>query len=326
MLRLKVTDIGAESKGVVAIELRAADGSPLPAYAPGAHLEFHLPNGLVRHYSLTGDSREHDCFRIAVLRVPDSRGGSMFMHRELSLGRELDASLHNNFPLDPDAAGYIFVAGGIGITPIISMIRWCIANCQPWQLFYSTRNRARTAFYEELGALSDGLVHWHFDDEAGGYMDVDAALAEAMEGEQVYCCGPRPLMSAMRAAALARHMVVRFESFLAPQSEQPAGELGDGERKPAVESSGEPFQIILKRSGVTLDVPADKSILQTLEAHGIAAPSSCREGQCGTCTQRVLDGVPDHRDYVLTPEERAANDCIQVCVSRSLTPSLTLDL
>lgn len=326
MLRLRVTDISAEAKGIAAIELRAADGSRLPPFEPGAHLEFHLPNGLVRHYSLTGDSRERDCYRIAVLRVQNSRGGSLFMHQKLTVGTELEASLHDNFRLDADAAGYTFIAGGIGITPILAMIRWCIADCRPWQLYYSTRSRARTAFYEDLQKMSDGLVHWHFDDEAGGFMRVGAPLEDVLEGEQVYCCGPRPLMAAVRSEALAHHLTVRFESFLAPRAEKPVGEGTPVARATATESSGKPFQIILKRSGITLGVPADKSILQTLEAHGIAAPFSCREGQCGTCTQRVLEGVPDHRDYVLSPEERAANDCIQVCVSRALTPSLTLDL
>lgn len=325
---LKITDLAAEAKDVCTVELRDPQGGELPAFAPGAHLEFRLPNGLVRHYSLTNDCRERDRYVIAVLRVPDSRGGSLFMHRNLAVGMELDGALRNNFVLDEHAAGYLFIAGGIGVTPIMSMIRWCAARHRPWRLVYATRDRARTAFYETLrGMQRDGArIAWHFDDEcAGAYLDARAVIDGALPSESVYCCGPRPLMHAVRAASeQGRGVVVRFESFVAPNSEAGAPS-GAGAAAPAGAADA-PFRVILKRSGVTLDVPTDRTILEVLEAHGFSVPFSCREGQCGTCTQSVLDGTPDHRDYVLSDEERAANDRIQVCVSRALTPTLTLDL
>ena len=328
MLTLKVADIIAEAKDIVAIELRGIGHELLPAFTPGAHLEFKLPNGLVRHYSLSNDNRERGRYVVAALRVPDSRGGSLFMHRNLAVGDELSASLHNNFELDPNAGAYVFIAGGIGITPIMAMVRWCVAHARPWRLFYTTRSRTRTAFYETLQQLDGSRITWHFDEENGGqYVDVGAVLDTVTDSEEVYCCGPRPLMNAVRAAALERlDGVVKFESFVAPNSELAGGEGGVAASVAAEDSADKSFKIILKRSGITLDVPVDKSVLEVLEDNGLSVPFSCREGQCGTCTQRVLDGIPDHRDYVLSDAERAANDCMQVCVSRARTPTLTLDL
>lgn len=329
VLTLKITDLASEAKDVCTVELRDPQGGELPAFAPGAHLEFTLPNGLVRHYSLTNDWRERDRYVIAVLRVPDSRGGSLFMHRKLVVGMELQATLRDNFVLDQGAQAYVFIAGGIGITPIIAMIRWCVANQRPWRLVYATRARARTAFYDALRELQreGGQVAWHFDDEcAGRYLDVGALVESLLPSEAVYCCGPRPLMHAVRVASeQAPGVAVRFESFVAPGSEGAAAPRGEAAPAAGAAADGA-FKLVLKRSGVSLEVPADRTILEVLEAHGFSVPFSCREGQCGTCTQTVLEGVPEHRDYVLSDEERAANDRIQVCVSRALTPTLTLDL
>ena len=328
MLVLRVADIVAEAKDIVAIELRGVGDELLPAFTPGAHLEFKLPNGLVRHYSLSNDNRERDRYVVAVLRVPDSRGGSLCMHRDLAVGDRLTVSLHNNFELDLGKRAYVFIAGGIGITPIMAMVRWCVAHERPWRLVYTTRNRARTAFYEPLRQFDNGRITWHFDEENNGqYLDMGAVLDAVTDGEEVYCCGPRPLMNGVRAAASERlGRVVKFESFVAPNSELAGGEDDVAASVTAEDSADTVFQVILKHSGMTLDVPAGKSVLEVLEDAGFSVPFSCREGQCGTCMQRVLDGIPDHRDYVLSDAERAANDCMQICVSRALTPTLTLDL
>ncbi len=328
MLVLKVTDLVAEAKDIVAIELRGIDDEPLPAFTPGAHLEFTLPNGLVRHYSLSNDNRERDRYVVAVLRVPESRGGSLCMHRDLAVGDLLTVSVHNNFELDPNAGSYVFIAGGIGVTPIMAMVRWCVAHERPWRLVYSTRNRARTAFYETLRQFDSGRITWHFDEESSGhYLDMGAVLDALTDADEVYCCGPRPLMNSVRAAAVERlNRVVKFESFVAPNSELAGGDDGVASSSVAEDSADRPFKIILKRSGTQLDVPAGKSVLEVLEDNGFSVPFSCREGQCGTCMQQVVDGIPDHRDYVLSDAERAANDCMQICVSRALTPTLTLDL
>ncbi len=328
MLDLRITDVVAEAKDTVVIELRGVGDALLPEFMPGAHLEFNLPNGLVRHYSLINDNRERDRYVVAVLRVPQSRGGSLFMHRGLAVGARVSASLHNNFELDPKAGAYVFIAGGIGITPIMAMVRWCVAHGRPWRLVYTTRNRARTAFYEALRELDESRVTWHFDEESGGqYLDMGAVLDTVTDGEEVYCCGPKPLMNGVRAAALERlDRMVKFESFVAPNSELAGDDSATPLSATVQESADKLFRIVLTRSGITLDVPADKSVLEVLEENGFSVPFSCREGQCGTCTQRVLEGVPDHRDYVLSDAERAANDCMQICVSRALTPTLALDL
>jgi ferredoxin-NADP reductase len=313
---LRVTDIRAEARGVVLVELRAPDGGALPPFAPGAHLEIELPNGLIRHYSLANDSREKDRYLIGVGRDLKSRGGSDYVHRELRCGATLQVGgPRNNFPLDPDARSYLFVAGGIGITPIMAMVRWCVANGRDWRLHYAARSRARAAFYEELRDFARERVVFHFDDEAGTVLDVAATLSRVPEGARIYCCGPASLMTAMaEAAAPLPAGTVRFEYFTAAEAAAPAAE---GEKA---------FTIVLRRSGVTLAVPPDRSILEVLEEHGRAHPFSCREGLCRTCETAVCEGEPDHRDFVLSEEEQRAGKTMTICVSRARSDRLVLDL
>ncbi len=323
MFPVTIADYRAEARDVVVLELRRSDGAPLPPFEPGAHLDVRLPNGLVRPDSLANDSRECDRYVIGVLReTPDhGHGGSEYVHRMLAVGSELHISEpQNNFALDPDASAYRFVAGGIGITPILSMLQWCRANWRPWCLVYAARNRCRSAFYEVLHVLDDDGTHvrWHFDDEAGGHLDVADALAGLVPGELVYCCGPRPLMSGVREHLGDRPGVGRFESFLTPEA-NPANAGAAASRDGA-------FTITLRKSGRSLEVPPDKSILEVLEANGFSVPFSCREGECGTCVTKVCEGTPEHRDYVLSDAERASNGMMCLCVSRALTPGLTLDL
>ena len=314
-LTLEVTGVRAEALDVMTLELRAPGGAPLPPFEPGAHLEITLPNGLIRHYSLINDWRETDRYLVAVGRVAESRGGSACVHSLVRCGAQLKVSApRNNFPLDPDAGRFLFIAGGIGITPIMAMVRWCEANQRPWKLIYAARSRQRAAFYEDLCRYGPERVHFHFDDERGQLLEVAPALANLAAGEKVYCCGPAPLMAAVQTAAEPLPAgTVRFEWFTAPT--EPASAEADGE-----------FQVKLQRSGLELPVPADKSILEVLEEHGIMVPFSCREGLCGTCQTAVCGGSPEHRDYVLTDEERAAGASMMVCVSRSQSPVLVLDL
>jgi ferredoxin-NADP reductase len=316
-LRLQVTDIQAEARDVMLIELRAADGGSLPAFEPGAHLEIDLPNGLIRHYSLTNDWRERDRYVIGVGRAFKGRGGSEFLHRSLRCGAQLTLSApRNNFALDRNAASCLFIAGGIGVTPIMSMIRQCEAQGRRWRLVYAARNGQRTAFYETLRALGP-RVHFHFDDEASGVLDVSGWLADAREGEHVYCCGPQPLMKAVQDHVAQRPaQTVHFEYFAAPAAPATGAAVG---------ATGE-FKVELRRSGRTVSVPTDRSILEVLEASGVSVPFSCREGMCGTCETAVCDGEIDHRDYVLSAEQRAAGRSMMVCVSRALSPVLVLDL
>jgi tetrachlorobenzoquinone reductase len=311
---VQVADVRAEARDVMTVELRAPGGGALPPFEPGAHLDLHLPNGLVRQYSLTNDWRERDRYVIGVGRAVESRGGSSFVHSSVRAGMQLPISApRNNFALDERADRFLFIAGGIGITPIMAMIRWCHATGKPWRLIYAARSRQRAAFYEDLCAFAQSSAQFHFDDESGQVLDVAQAVASWTEGEWIYCCGPTPLMESVKT--MTEHLpagAVRFEWFTAPEVDEPQ------------DSSG--FKVRLERSGVEFDVPAQKSILEVLEEHGFDVPFSCREGLCGTCVTNVCSGEPDHRDYVLSDEERASGKMMTICCSRSKSPLLALDL
>ena len=315
-LALEVSDVRAEALDVLLVELRRAGGSALEPFTPGAHLEIELPNGLIRHYSLTNDWRERDRYVVGVGRAANGRGGSDFIHQSLRRGGKLVASApRNNFALDPGAVSYLFVAGGIGITPIMSMIRWCEAEARPWRLIYAARNAQRAAFYETLRLLGP-KVHFHFDDQAGAVLDARHWLSERPDGQHVYCCGPQPLMQAVKEGA-AHHPIdaVHFEYFVAPLAEP----LADGAAAPGA------FRVELRQSKLSLVVPADRSILEVLEANGVQVPFSCREGLCRTCETTVCEGEAEHRDYVLSAEERLESKTMMVCVSRAKSPVLVLD-
>lgn len=315
-LALEVTDIQAEARDVIQVELRAPGGGELPPFEPGAHLAIDLPNGLVRHYSLVNDWRERDRYLIAIGRAGQSRGGSLWAHRMLRRGMRLPAGApKNGFALDPAAERYLFLAGGIGITPIVAMIRWCEAHRRPWRLVYAVRSAQRAAYLETLATLGGGTFHLHADDQAGAVFDPGPWLADSPAGEQVYCCGPAPMMAAVKAVSEHRDpRTVHFEYFAAPADD------------PATRRENTAFAIELRRSGRTLDVPADRSILQILEENGIPVVSSCREGTCRTCETGVCEGAVDHRDYCLTPQEQQAGRTMVVCVSRALSERLVLDL
>jgi len=312
--QVQVADIRAEALDVMSLELRATGRGQLPAFEPGAHLDLHLPNGLIRQYSLTNDWRERDRYVIGVARVADSRGGSSFVHSSIRAGAQLTIrGPINNFALDPKAERFLFIAGGIGVTPIMAMVRWCVANGKPWRLIYAARSRQRAAFYEELSRLAHDSAQFHFDDECGQVLDVAQAIAGWNEGEWIYCCGPGPLMDSVKA--LTEHLpagTARFEWFTTPESDEPQ------------ESNA--FKVRLERSGAEFEIPEGKSILEVLEENGVDHPFSCREGLCGTCLTNVLAGERDHRDYVLTDEERASGKLMTICCSRSKSPQLVLDL
>jgi vanillate O-demethylase ferredoxin subunit len=314
LLTVQVADVRAEACDVMTLELRAVSGSVLPPFEPGAHLDLHLPNGLVRQYSLTNDWRERDRYVIGVGRAEKSRGGSDYVHSQVRAGMQLKISApRNNFPLDPAAEQFLFIAGGIGVTPIMAMIRWCVAQSKPWRIIYAARSRQRAAFYEQICGLARSSAQFHFDDEAGQVLDVAQAISSWSPGERVYCCGPTPLMEAVKAlSGQLPPDTIRFEWFTVPESDEP--------------QESESFSVRLERSGREFQVPADKSILEVLEENGFEIPFSCREGLCGTCVTNVLGGEPDHRDYVLSDEERESGRMMTICCSRAKSPSLTLDL
>ncbi|MCK2218257.1 PDR/VanB family oxidoreductase [Actinomadura sp. ATCC 31491] len=294
--------------GVVRFELRDPAGGALPGWTPGAHIDLVLGDeSRVRQYSLCGDPADRTTWRIAVLREPGGRGGSAYAHDELHPGATvLTRGPRNNFPLRP-AARYLFIAGGIGITPILPMIT-AVGGAR-WRLVYGGRTAASMAFAGELRAAHGDRVLLRPQDEHG-LLDLDALLAEEPMDTLVYCCGPAPLLEAVEARCANRPLHV--ERF-APKD--PAG--------PAVTGA---FEVELAASGLTLPVPPNRSILEVVEEAGVPVLTSCREGTCGTCETPVLAGVVDHRDSLLTAEERAANDVMFVCVSRAAGPKLVLDL
>jgi ferredoxin-NADP reductase len=310
VLRLRVLEKQALSRDVVGVALDSA-GAALPEWEPGAHITLVLPSGLERQYSLCGSVEDRDTWRIAVLREPDSRGGSAYVHDELAVGDELDVRPpRNNFPL-AEAERYMFVAGGIGITPIVPMIAAAERAGADWELHVGARDAGSFPFGDRLRAYGDQRVHLIAQD-VDGVLDLDTILATLSPETLVYCCGPAGLLQAVeqRAAGWPSD-TLHLERFT------PVEVAGD-----AVDA---PFVARLKASGVDLQVGAAESILHAMARAGIDAPSSCREGTCGTCETRVLAGTPDHRDSVLTASEQAAGDYMMICVSRALGPEIELD-
>ncbi|MEV0391254.1 PDR/VanB family oxidoreductase [Nonomuraea sp. NPDC050643] len=290
------------AEGVVVLDLRDPAGAALPAWAPGAHIDLLLASDLVRQYSLCGDPADRTTWRIAVLREPDGRGGSAYVHDELHPGTAVLArGPRNHFPLHP-APRYLFIAGGIGITPLLPMVRAADAAGARWRLAYGGRTRASMAFAR--GLRGDRVTLWPQDER--GLLDLDALLADLTPETLVYCCGPAPLLAAIEE----RHATPYVERFTPRAQDAPAGA----------------FDVELAATGRTLTVPPDRSILEVVEAAGVDVLSSCREGTCGTCETAVLAGAVDHRDSLLTPAERAADDTMFICVSRAACPKLVLDL
>lgn len=297
--------------GVVQVELRDPDGAELGAWEPGAHLALHLPNGLTRQYSLCGDSADRHTWTVAVLREPVSRGGSSWVHERLTAGSVIDVDPpRNNFALT-DAEDYLFIAGGIGITPLLAMIRSVAAEGKPWRMVYCGRSRRSMAFLPELNSVSDDRITVHADDEQGGPPDVATLLADVSPGTAVYCCGPEPLIATVEAAA-PNPTQVHVERF------KPAA--------PVQSTTDSAFDVVCAGSGTRVRVEPDVSVLDALAFAGMDVPFSCREGICGSCETKVLDGEPDHRDFVLTDAEKQANATMLVCVSRCCSAELVLDL
>ncbi|MGW2149187.1 PDR/VanB family oxidoreductase [Nonomuraea bangladeshensis] len=296
------------AEGVVAIELCDPSGEELPVWTPGAHIDLVLDGGgLVRQYSLCGDPADRTTWRIAVLREPDGRGGSAYVHDELHQGATIfTRGPRNNFPLH-SAARYLFIAGGIGITPILPMIT--AVEGAEWRLAYGGRTAASMAFAGDLRAThGDRVLLWPQDEH--GLLDLDTLLAEEPMDTLVYCCGPAPLLEAVEARCANRPL--HMERFTPKDTGEPV--------------MNGAFEVELTASGLTLMVPPGRSILEVVEEAGVHVLTSCREGTCGTCETSVLAGVVDHRDSLLTPEEQAANDVMFVCVSRAACPKLVLEL
>jgi len=304
----------AQDRDVVALTLAAADGSALPRWFPGAHIDIHLPSGRVRQFSLNGDPATRDSYRIAVRRIPDGGGGSTEVHDDLAVGATVTTSgPRNAFPLSMPGYGsptqsFRFIAGGIGITPILPMLRQAQGLGVDWTMVYVGRSADSLPFVDEVTRYGD-RVEIRTDD-VHGLPAADDLLGDCPDATAVYACGPPPMLTAIRTRLAGRDNVeLHFERFAAP---------------PVVD--GKPFSVCVASTGEVVEVNADETLLSALRRSGVAAPYSCQQGFCGTCRTRVLGGTVDHRDTLLTDPERDAGTML-VCISRAPEGErLTLDL
>jgi ferredoxin-NADP reductase len=310
-LSVLVQAIRHEAAGIWSLELAASSGGELPSFEPGAHVDLFLPGGLVRQYSLCGDPADRIRYKIAVLRVATSRGGSKIIHERARPGDRLDISApRNNFRLIEGAARYSLIAGGIGITPIVPMVERLVATGAEFELHYCTRDPDVTPFKERLSRVAGDRVHFIHDagrPEQG--FNVEAFLQRASAGTHVYCCGPAGLMAAVRSAT--EHWPkgsVHFEYF-APD-DQSKSPVANG---PA--SEGAEFEIELARTKRRFSIPSGSSIVEVLRANGLDVDTSCEAGTCGTCRTRYLSGTPVHKDYVLDDDERKSE--MMICCGRA---------
>jgi phthalate 4,5-dioxygenase reductase component len=309
---LRVTRNEKIADGIHLLEFRDAGGKQLPEFSAGAHIAIRAPNGLLRKYSLCNDPAEHDRYLVAIKREADGRGGSSSLIDNVKAGDELMVTAPvNDFGLPQRAQDFLFIAGGIGITPIMAMIRQLRAEGKRFRLYYCTRSPETTAFVDELSSPEfKGNVTIHYDQgDPSRSLDLRPILAQRKNREHLYCCGPRPLMEAVRN--MTGHWssaAVHFEAFSDADTHKP---------------DDKPFKVRLARSGKVIDVPRDKTILEALREHGLEVPSSCETGTCGTCRTKMLTGEADHRDLVLAKHERADN--IMICVSRARSDEITID-
>lgn len=318
-LSLAVRQIRFEASGINSYELVDPEGGALPPFTAGAHIDIHLPNGIVRQYSLCNSPMERHRYVIAVLRDEKGRGGSKALHDLVRVQDIVTVSQpRNNFKLVPEAKKVLLLAGGIGMTPLKSMAHALEAAGVPFELHYCARNAGCVAFREQLDAAWEhGKLHFHFDhgDPAQG-LDIKELLSEAAQDTHVFYCGPSGFMQA--CAQAASHWpagTVHFEHFKAP--EPPPGEAEDA-------TAPGSFMVKIASTGAMLEVPADRSITEVLEQAGVQVETSCQAGLCATCKIRYLEGEVDHRDFILSDEEQG--QWLTACVSRATGGVLVLDL
>jgi ferredoxin-NADP reductase len=312
-LDLVVTHHQRAADAVVTVRMSHPAGEELPSWTPGAHVDLLLGPSLVRQYSLCGSPTETHEWTVSVLRDPHSRGGSLHVHDELTVGSSLRVrGPRNHFPLITSPR-YQFIAGGIGITPMMSMIESVHARALDWHLLYGGRTRQSMAYLTELASFGDRVTIWPEDEH--GRLNLSAVLDPPRADTLVYCCGPEPLLNAVESACAqwpaGSLQIERFAPRAIPKDQQ---------------VTAEDFEVVCARSGITVTVEPDSTILEALEGAGIEVLASCLSGICGTCETPVLQGVPDHRDSVLSDAEHETGSVIMVCVSRSQSKTMVLDL
>ena len=316
-LTVRVIQKNTEALDIDSFELVAADGQPLPAFSAGSHVDVHLPGGLVRQYSLCNSSGENHRYQIAVLKDANSRGGSKAMHEQVKVGDELQISApKNHFMLAHAAQRHVLLAGGIGVTPILCMAERLTATGADFEMHYCTRSVERTAFRDRIAetGLADKVTFYFDDAVPEKKLDIAKLLAKPEAGVHLYVCGPKGFMNAVLDTARSsgwNEAQLHCEFFGADVSPV---------------ATDETFEVQVASSGQIVTVGKEQTILDALAAAGVEILSSCEQGVCGTCLTRVIEGVPDHRDMYLTPEEQAANDQFLPCCSRSKSARLVLDI
>ncbi|MDM0048674.1 PDR/VanB family oxidoreductase [Variovorax sp. J22R115] len=307
-----------EADGIVSVEFRPATPEvDFPAFEAGSHIDLHLPNGLVRSYSLCNPSTDRQRYVVGVLNDRKSRGGSRYVHQQLRVGMTLPISVpRNNFKLEEGAERSVLVAGGIGVTPIWCMLQRLISIGKPVELLYCARARKEAAFVEAITALAaekSVQLTWHFDEEKGGPPNLAALLVDKGADSHYYCCGPTPMLDGFeKTCEQLGYPHAHIERFAAVHVEAP--------------SATQSYMVECAKSGKTVEVPPGKSILDSLIDAGLNPDHSCKEGVCGACETKVLDGEIDHHDGILTKLERASNKTMMICVSGCKRGPLVLDI
>ncbi len=316
-----VKTIRFETDDVISIELNPLGASPLPPFGAGDHIDLKLPNGLTKSYSLMNNPTESGRYVLGILKDPQSRGGSKWLHEQLRVGMHLEISApSNNFPLQENAKHTLLIAGGIGVTPIIAMAHRLKALKASFEIIYAAKSKRSAPFQEAVSSFGVP-VHWHFDDEASGPPDLHPLIQERVQKAacsrdecQLYACGPEPMLNAFLNAckdlSLKNANIERFK---------PVEVLASAQIKRA-------YTVVLKKSNKTIEVTPEMSLLQALRHHDIEVDTSCEEGVCGACETRVLSGEPEHLDCVLSDQEREKNTVMMVCVSGCKSERLELDL
>lgn len=323
-LNVTLKSITSLAENINAFEFVSSDCGPLPAFSAGSHVDVHLPGSTIRQYSLCNSPAERHRYVVAVLRDASGRGGSVAMHDNLRVGQKLVISApRNHFALEESARTHVFIAGGIGITPIMSMLAEVQRRGEQFHLFYCARTPERTAFLDRLKPLIDrGLVSLHFDDgDPQKGLDLMATLTKRSDNAHLYYCGPGRFMDAIEKASAHWPAGTRHcERFSASGTVAPSiDSASHDEQERAV-----PFELELRRAKKTFTVQAEESIVDVLRANGVEVDTSCCEGYCGTCMTRYLEGEPLHRDTVLDEEDR--EEFVMICCSRSKSGKLVLDL
>jgi tetrachlorobenzoquinone reductase len=316
LIDARLTEITPVARDTNLYTFARTDGAPLPPYKPGAHIDLHLPNGLVRQFSLVAPNATPQCYIVGVKRDENSRGGSRYIIEQMKVGDQIKISApRNNFPLVEDAEHVVLFAGGIGITPIWCMAQQLNALGRSWKLYYACRSRADMAFVETLEKFEQKFRHLHFDDQAGKVLDIAATMAEIPQSAHLYCCGPNPMLKAFEAATAGRPRNLIHVEYFTPKEEA----AGDDNKLGG-------FWVELAKSGEEYFIPEGKKVLEVLFDAGVDVDYSCELGICGACETKVISGIPVHHDSVLSEEEQATNEKVMICCCGCKTERLVLDM